>query len=190
MLLSSAWPARPAWTRCRSCNDRHCQKRNEHKGSFLFCNLEVEMLKLTALTSNEVESVHQATLRILNEIGIVLAQTEAREVLAGAGAKVQGERVFLPPDLVERAVGQCPPQVKIRGRDGKTVTIGDGSLYWHNVGGARDVYEPRTGQRRTATLQDVRDSTRLLDALDSVTTITPFFTPQDVPGPLMSWPRR
>ena len=186
MLLSSAWPARPAWTRCRSCNDRHCQKRNEHKGSFLFYNLEVEMLKLTALTSNEVESVHQATLRILNEIGIVLAQTEAREVLAGAGAKVQGERVFLPPDLVERAVGQCPPQVKIRGRDGKTVTIGDGSLYWHNVGGARDVYEPRTGQRRTATLQDVRDSTRLLDALGSVTTITPFFTPQDVPGPLMS----
>ncbi|MBL7063868.1 MAG: trimethylamine methyltransferase family protein, partial [Anaerolineae bacterium] len=41
-------------------------------------------------------------------------------------------------------------------------------------------------QRRAATVQDVRDSTRLLDALDSVTTITPCFTPQDVPGPLMS----
>jgi trimethylamine--corrinoid protein Co-methyltransferase len=35
-------------------------------------------------------------------------------------------------------------------------------------------------------VQDVRDSTRLLDALDGVTNITPFFTPQDVPGPLMS----
>jgi trimethylamine--corrinoid protein Co-methyltransferase len=34
--------------------------------------------------------------------------------------------------------------------------------------------------------QDVRDSARLLDALDNATTITPFFTPQDVPGPLMS----
>ena len=34
--------------------------------------------------------------------------------------------------------------------------------------------------------QDVRDSARLLDALEGVTTITPFFTPQDVPGELMS----
>jgi len=31
-----------------------------------------------------------------------------------------------------------------------------------------------------------RDSTRLLDALDGATSITPFFTPQDVPGKLMS----
>lgn len=56
----------------------------------------------------------------------------------------------------------------------------------HNLGGACDVYDPRTGQRRPTTVQDVRHSARLLDALDSVTTVTPFFTPQDVPGPLMS----
>jgi trimethylamine--corrinoid protein Co-methyltransferase len=54
------------------------------------------------------------------------------------------------------------------------------------VGGARDVYEPRQEQCRAATLQDVRDSARLLDALDNATTVTPFFTPQDVPGQLMS----
>jgi trimethylamine--corrinoid protein Co-methyltransferase len=35
-------------------------------------------------------------------------------------------------------------------------------------------------------VQDVRDSTLLLDALESISTITPLFTPQDVPGPLMS----
>jgi trimethylamine--corrinoid protein Co-methyltransferase len=35
-------------------------------------------------------------------------------------------------------------------------------------------------------LKDLQDCTRLLDALDGVTTITPFFTPQDVPGHLMS----
>lgn len=144
------------------------------------------MTRLTVLTGEEVEAIHQATLRILSEIGIVLIQPEARELLTGAGATVRGDRVLLPPDLVERAVAQCPRQVAIRGRGGKTVTLGDGSLHWHNLGGARDVYDPYTGQRRPATVQDVRDSTRLLDALDNVNTITPFFTPQDVPGPLMS----
>ncbi len=33
---------------------------------------------------------------------------------------------------------------------------------------------------------DVRDSTRLLDALENCHTITPFFTPTDVPGGIMS----
>ncbi len=142
--------------------------------------------QLTILSTPEIAAVHRATLRILSEVGIALTQPQAREVLAGAGAGVRGDRVLLPPDLVERSLAQCPHQVTLCGRNGQPVVLGDGSLHWHNLGGAREVYDPRTGKRRPATVQDVRDATRLLDALPSATTITPFFTPQDVPGPLMS----
>jgi trimethylamine--corrinoid protein Co-methyltransferase len=144
------------------------------------------MVKLTVLSEEEVEQIHAATLRILDETGIILTNTEAREVLTGVGAKVEGDRLYFPPDLVEREVAKCPSQVKIRGREGEPVFLGDGTLHWHNVGGARDVYEPKSGQNRQAILQDVRDSALLLDALDSVSTITPFFTPQDIAGELMS----
>jgi trimethylamine--corrinoid protein Co-methyltransferase len=67
-----------------------------------------------------------------------------------------------------------------------TKTLGDGSLYFHNLGGARDIHNPATDEHRFAVLQDVRDATRLLDALPNCNTITPFFTPSDVPGELMS----
>ena len=144
------------------------------------------MVRLTVLTEKEVEAIHQTTLRILGQVGILLTQPEAREILTGAGATVRSDRVFLPPDLVEGEVARCPRQVAIRGRGGGTVVLGDGALCWHNLGGAPNVYEPRARQRRPATLQDVSDSARLLDALDSATTVTPFFTPQDVPGGLMS----
>lgn len=144
------------------------------------------MIRLTVLKDEEIEEIHQATLCILSEVGLVLTQPEAHEVLTAVGATVRDGRVLLLPDLVERTVAQCPPRVTIRGRGGQTVVLGDGSLSWHNLGGARDVYDPRTGQRRPAAGQDVRDSARLLDALDRATTITRFFTPQDVPGPLMS----
>jgi trimethylamine--corrinoid protein Co-methyltransferase len=144
------------------------------------------MVRLTVLTSEEVEAIHRGALRILHEVGIVLGQEEAREILAGAGASERDGRILLPPDLVERMVAQCPRQVSIRGREGDAILLGDGTLHWHNVGGACDVYEPRTEQRRPASLRDVRDSARLLDALEQVTTVVPFFTPQDVPGPLMS----
>jgi trimethylamine--corrinoid protein Co-methyltransferase len=144
------------------------------------------MIKLSVLSSQEVEAIHETTLRILGEVGIVLTHRPAREMLQDAGAAVRGDRVLLPPSLVEGEVGRCPSQVMVRGRDGRIVVLGDGSLHWHNLGGAPNVYEPEIRQRRPATLQDVRDSARLLDALEGVTTITPFFTPQDVPGAIMS----
>ena len=99
------------------------------------------MLQLTALSQAEVEAIHQATLRILSEAGVALGHAGARELLTGAGARVQGDRVFMPPDLVEWAVVQCPATVTIRGREGEAATLGDGNLHWHNVGGARDVYD-------------------------------------------------
>lgn len=144
------------------------------------------MIRLAALTDGEIETVHQATLRILSEIGIVLAQPDALSLLLDAGAKGHNGRVLLPVDLVEQAVAQCPGAITLHGRDGKTITLGDGTLHWHNLGGAPNVYEPEADQCRSATVQDVRDSTRLLDALDGATAITPLFTPQDVPGELMS----
>jgi trimethylamine--corrinoid protein Co-methyltransferase len=144
------------------------------------------MIELSVLSSQEVEAIHQTTLRILGEIGIVLTHRPAREMLVDAGARVLGDRVVLPPRLVEAEVARCPNQVMVRGRDEQTVVLGDGNLHWHNLGGAPNVYQPDLKKRRPATLQDVRDSARLLDALDGVTSITPFFTPQDVPGAVMS----
>jgi trimethylamine--corrinoid protein Co-methyltransferase len=144
------------------------------------------MLQLIALNNEEVETIHQATLRILAETGVIMGHPLGREILTGEGASVRGDRLLIPPDLVERMLRRCPAQVTVRGRGGASKVLGDGSLHWHNLGGARDIYDHRSGKRRGATLQDVRDSARLLDALEGVTTITPFFTPRDVPGPLMS----
>ena len=97
------------------------------------------MTKLSILTSKEIKAIHQATLRILDQVGIVLTQSEAREILTGAGARVQGNRVLLPPDLVERTMALCPREVVTRGRAAEPVVLGDGTLHWHNLGGAPDV---------------------------------------------------
>jgi trimethylamine--corrinoid protein Co-methyltransferase len=141
---------------------------------------------LKLLSDAEVEALHQATLRILSEVGVTLTHPGARQMLAEYGASVQNERVCLPPELVEACITKCPQQVSVRGRGGTVKTLGDGSLYFHNLGGARDIYDPVTGEHRFAVLQDLRDATRLLDALPNCNTITPFFTPSDVPGKLMS----
>lgn len=144
------------------------------------------MFNTSFLSKDEVEGIHQATLRILSEIGVVLTHEPALNVLTGSGATIKGNRVLFPPDLVEKCLTKCPHSVTVRGRGGQVKTLGDGNLYFHNLGGARDIFDYGTGEHRFANLQDVRDATRLLDALKNCNTITPFFTPQDVPGGLMS----
>jgi trimethylamine---corrinoid protein Co-methyltransferase len=144
------------------------------------------MFKFAPLEQSEIEAIHQASLRVLAETGVVLTEPESRDLLLGAGAKLQSDRVLLPPDLVEKCIAQTGRTITIRGRGGMVKTLGSGTLYFHNLGGAPYIYDAGAGTRRFATVQDVRDSTRLLDALDNCHTITPFFTPTEVSGGMMS----
>jgi trimethylamine--corrinoid protein Co-methyltransferase len=144
------------------------------------------MGKFRVMTDPQIEAMHQASLRVLAETGILLNNPEAVEIFTSSGAKVVEDRVLLPEWLVEREVPKATTQVRLRGRNGTIKTLGDHTLHWHNLGGARDIFDARSGTQRKATLSDLQDCTRLLDALEGVTTITPFFTPQDVPGHLMS----
>jgi len=144
------------------------------------------MSYLNFLSEAEIESIHQATLRILDEIGVVLKHKGTQDLLAAVGARVDGERVKFPPELVERCLASAGKTVSIRGRNGAVKTLGDGKLYFHNLGGARDIYNAADGSKRYASIEDVQNATRLLDALENCNTITPFFTPRDVPGELMS----
>ena len=141
---------------------------------------------LTFISTEQVDAIHQAALRILSETGIAVKHAGARGLLTSHGARVEKERILLPPELVEKCIAEAGKRVSIRGRGGATKTLGDGNLYFHNLGGARDVIEADTGKKHFATVKDLVDSTRLLDALENCHTITPFFTPQDVPGDLMS----
>jgi trimethylamine---corrinoid protein Co-methyltransferase len=144
------------------------------------------MIRLSILDDNEVEAIHGATLRILAETGVILTESKSREILTGAGAKVHETRVLFPPELVEKCISMAGKRTTIRGRGGAVKTLGEGTLYFHNLGGAPQIYDAASKTRRLAVVQDVRDSTRLLDALENCHTITPFFTPTDVPGGVMS----
>lgn len=144
------------------------------------------MEPLKFLSDEDIKAMHEATLQIMNEVGIIWTHKPSLDILTGAGCTIKGNRVYFPPQLVEDCVSKANKRVNIKGRNGVENTLGGGNLYFHNLGGARDVFDAKTGTRRIATEQDVIDATRLLDALPNCHTVTPFFTPRDVPGELMS----
>lgn len=144
------------------------------------------MQPLEILSASEIETIHHASLRILSETGILISQPGALDLLQAAGATRSGKFLRLPPELVGWALAQTPPCFSLRGRSGTSITLGDGSLHWHNLGGAAQIYDPIGQTLRPALTADLVAATRLLDALPGVDAITPFFTPQDSPAPAMA----
>ncbi|HSO13073.1 MAG TPA: trimethylamine methyltransferase family protein [Anaerolineales bacterium] len=144
------------------------------------------MPPLKFLSDEDVKAMHEATLQVLQEVGVFWTHKPSLDILTDAGCTVKDNRVHLPPDLVMDSIAKANKRPVVRGRNGQVNELGAGSLYFHNLGGARDVFEAKTCTRRIATGQDVIHASRLLDALPNAHTVTPFFTPQDVPGELMS----
>ena len=133
------------------------------------------------IDESEIRSIHESTLRVLGEVGIIIDDPQAKALLLEHGAIEGEDRFQLPPSLVESCLHQCPRQVILQGR-GNKILLGDGTLHVHNLGGARDVYIPDAKGLKPATRSDVAESAKLMDALDNITTITPLYTPRDVPS--------
>ena len=144
------------------------------------------MESLKFLSEDDVKAMHEATLRIMSEVGFIWTHKESLQILTDAGCTTKNGRICFPPDLVMDSVAKANKRPVIRGRNGKVNELGGGSLYFHNLGGARDVFDAKSCTRRTATQQDTVDAIRVLDALENCHTVTPFFTPPDVSNELMA----
>jgi trimethylamine---corrinoid protein Co-methyltransferase len=144
------------------------------------------MPPLKFLSDEDLKAMHEATLRILNEAGVFWTHKPSLDILQGAGCTVKDNRVYFPPDLVMDSIAKANKRPIIRGRNGQVNELGGGNLYFHNLGGARDVFDARTGTHRVATTLDAKDAVRLLDALNNCHTVTPFFTPPDVSNEMLS----
>ncbi len=66
-------------------------------------------MRLEPLAQSDVERIHLASLEILEKTGIwFLGSPQAVGLLGNAGARVEGNRVFLPSSLVEEALASLP----------------------------------------------------------------------------------
>jgi trimethylamine--corrinoid protein Co-methyltransferase len=122
----------------------------------------------------------------MSEVGFYWGHKESVDILTSAGCTIKNGRLCFPPELVEASIDKANKHPKIRGRNGQVNEFGKGNLFFHNLGGARDIFDARTGTHRPAENQDAIDAIRILDALENVHTVTPFYTPPDISNEMMS----
>jgi trimethylamine--corrinoid protein Co-methyltransferase len=141
-----------------------------------------------------IEAMHLAGLALLERAGVRVESPAARGLLLAAGCSPAGEdRLTVPRRAVEEALAVCPREYVLAARDPERSLAMDpdpGETYVHNLGGAADVADPRTGALRRATLHDQVLATRVMHNLVHQQQVTSLWQPQDVPDllePLYSY---
>lgn len=105
-------------------------------------------------SKKEVEQIHEATLRVMEQTGLDFGYEPALKVLAKAGCKVEGRRVFFPPKLVEEMVAKAPSEFTLYARNPeKNVAIGGDNIAYIPCYGPPFVTDLDRG-RRQSVLED------------------------------------
>ncbi len=122
------------------------------------------------MTDDELDAIHNASLRVLAETGIDFLHPEARRLLAVAGARVDGDRVRFDPDMVLETVAHAPSEFTLHGRRAeRDLRIGGDWVTYASVASAPN-YVDLDGVRRTGDRVGYQDFLRLGHMLNSVHT--------------------
>jgi trimethylamine--corrinoid protein Co-methyltransferase len=128
-------------------------------------------LKLEILTPEEVRRIHEATLWIIEHVGVRFPSPRALDIWAAHGAEVDRDRsiVRAKGDLIESALSHCPPAYNLAARDpAQDLPLDGNHVFLGTDGCGVEVIDIQSGARRISALQDVVDIVRLADATEEI----------------------
>jgi len=123
------------------------------------------------LTEESIYRIHQTAMQVIEEVGFEVNSEAILEFFKGAGAWVDQEKRFvhLSQERVMELIETAPSEIRLCGQDKKhDILLGKRRVYTGTGGTALYVYHPDTGERKLATLDDLKRIARLVDKLDNI----------------------
>jgi trimethylamine---corrinoid protein Co-methyltransferase len=113
------------------------------------------------LAEEQVERLHEAAMRLLEEIGIEFREDEALALWRRAGAEVRDQRVRITRELLMGLVAKAPERFTVHARNPeRSVEIGGDAMVFGPTYGSPFV-RGFDGERRYGTIQDLGDLHKL-----------------------------
>ena len=159
------------------------------RGSNLISQLPYRHLRnpyppMLLASEDEVESIHQASLKLLRDTGMRFLLPRAREILKQAGANTSddSERVRFDPDLLMHLVGSAPSGFTLHARNAEhSLFFGENALNFSMVASTPNVSCLDKG-RRTGNFDDYCNLLKLGQSLNTTHLIAGYpVEPIDLP---------
>mgnify|MGYP003701301439 CR=1 FL=1 len=122
------------------------------------------------INDKQIERIDGAIMDVLERTGIQMTHKKALDLLDGAGARVDGNKVKIPSWMVKKALTTAPSRINLGNRFGKTAVTLGGRRNW--FGPSLDcIYwqDPATNERTRYTSEHCRQIARLAEHCDNYT---------------------
>ena len=121
---------------------------------------------LKFLSTDQIKEIHCYALELLEETGVLVYHDEAMELLAEAGATIEGRIVRIPETLVKQALLTVPSRIVMANRKGERCMFLESTRSYFGTGsGCPYTIDPISGERRDTDKRDIANAARLCDAL-------------------------
>jgi len=144
-------------------------------------------LNLQLLSSQDIQAIHDTSLKILRDVGMRIHHAGVIERLAAAGAFVDPYTMIVrfSEEQVAEALEMTGKRFVVRGRDHERVArYGYGEVNLISSPGQYGWFDHHGGPRRAPVLQDTIHAARVGEALSNVTIVGAMTAPVDVPDPI------
>ena len=142
-------------------------------------------MRLTVLSSEDIDRIHEASLQILRTLGVRIRHSEMRSLFLAAGAEVDEstEVVRIPERVVWHCLESAGKTFTLYGRDRtKQAKYGVGVRNYNSIAGEAFWVDDTCTQRRYATLDDVAVASRFADGLPLINLVGAMADPQELPA--------
>ena len=140
----------------------------------------------SVFSDETIAAIHDKALRVLEELGMKILHSEARELLQSAGALVDSDThmVRIGRDIVQAALTTAPKSFQMRGANpARYQQYEPGAMLFAAGAGCPNATDLTRG-RRPGSLRDLEEITKLVQSFDVLHMFGPNVEPQDVPSNL------
>lgn len=135
------------------------------------------------LSDDDIAQIHDTSMRVFEDVGFQVNSDKALTFFQDAGSIVDDGIVRLPREAVMELVARAHSEVTLYGRDPQHhINLGGTRVYAGTGGTALNVIDTASGERRQATLRDLKRITRLVDGLENIHFFLLPTYPNDVPA--------
>ncbi len=141
-------------------------------------------VKLELLSQDDVRQIHEATLDVIESVGVRFHSQTALDILEAHGASVDRETTVarIPGSVVEKALSTAPRGFTLGARNPDYDLPLDGEHVYISSDGCGVFYrDPVTGVVRSSRKQDLENCARVVQALDNVSATSAVVSAQDCP---------
>ena len=145
----------------------------------------MSVCKISILSEDDIERIHENTLLILEETGVKVMSTKALDMLEHGGATVDRDimTAYIEEYMVNDAVKSMPKEIRLCARNPAQDMQTPRTEYPYMATNGTAVYtmDHATGEKRMTMGKDLMDFSILSDAIDPIDYVWPIVTAHDGP---------